>query len=36
MNPYDFVVYENRATAKRKLGDNEGADEDNKKADKLK
>ena len=36
MNSYDFVVYENRASAKRKLGDNKGADEDNKKADKLK
>ena len=36
LNPNYFVAYENRASAKRKLGDDEGADEDNKKADKLK
>ena len=36
INPNYFVAYENRANAKRKLGDDEGADEENKKADKLK
>ena len=32
----EFLLYNNRAFAKRKLGDNEGADEDDRKAEKLK
>ena len=34
--PNKVYLYNYRASAKRKLGDNEGADEDDKKADKLK
>ena len=36
INPDESILYKNRASAKRKLGDNKGADEDNTKADNLK
>ena len=35
-NPNECLLYKNRAFAKSKLGDNAGADEDDRKADKLK
>ena len=36
IEPNKAYLYNYRASAKRKLGDNEGADEDDKKAEKLK
>ena len=36
IEPNSVFAYRLRADSKRKLGDNEGADEDDKKADKLK
>ena len=36
MDPNDVNTLLLRASAKRKLGDNEGADEDDRKAEKLK
>ena len=36
IDPNNVFAYRLRADAKRKLGDNEGADEDDRKAEKLK